>query len=1147
MSVLQVLAPDGSYYTTIAWSTTSPRRFFTGTVPTTAADLEVSVRGAPFSSDPSLISFTASGWIVPNPASYPDGLDLFSGTNVVQVRSIPLIGTPSSPVTATVYLLSDTATSGVAPPTNITVERLDDAVNISAQGLTDTRVTGYNFYASLQPGGGAVGYFRVNLNPVTVPVIQQNIVELSSLTTNNLPANADPLFVRLVLTQEDSSQVTLQTDVDARVEIPETVTEIQTGITISSVQSVPYYQFLHRRSSGISSDPATVPIGAFSALPASDPLYYVVTALYFDPLTQTEYESFFSPEVVANPIDVRIQTQTLPVVTRQQILQDAVASIYRKDRNISVHPGSVPRDVFLDPFSSEAERIRFVLDFIYRASSFDTLLAIDDPLNTGVSIAPNRSTYKQTLAQSFFLANPDTAQTVINAAFDKLAANFGVTRTPGKRALGEVRFFTTVTPTATLQVPLGTTLSGGGRTFRTTRYVEIPVSQLASYFNPSTGQYSVRCPAQDESAGAGGNVGPRQISSGAPYGLSVTNDAAFFGGTDGETNAQLAARARATLSAVDTGTQQGYLQTAAGVPGVLEASVVAAGSPLMMRDFDPATGEHVGGKVDVWERGLRLNSLTDSFAFTYVRKREIQFVTVGSPGAYRFRAVDSDLSPTNPIAQMLDYPALGLGLRNATTGLDFDLTNVQIVTFDTIQLSLAVPQPPVTLTDVVLGDYRLRTGEEFVLTRQPVIAITSLVGEASGTIGPAAYQLVHPNSPLELGRSTKAGDYLLVTGSSDPAVNSPSGAILSVTNENHVIVGEYVEFVNRLGADSLSVVVTNATSTITYNGPYTPASFGPPDYTIVEGTQTTPLGIQRTSGSSITDGQTILISYSHDENFTVSYQVNQVTSALQDAIDESRHITADVLAKSSVPVSIDIKATVLLNRGVQQSTADQAVRTNLNLLFSTLRLGDPIRRSDVISVIETTTGVSYVVLPMIQMARTVGSTVVQDEIASEQLDDAVRIAAWSNATNAVWLLTDRLSAPTTDGGGPAGEYRRVFQDDYPLVLQESLPNQLGREPERSYIIGNGGLVIPGYSDDATLAAQGYNTPEEREARRQAITQNRVLVSLKVGDAPSNHRYWATYIVGFSDLEADIVLSQAEYAAPGLWSFTYDEDRDGGRS
>lgn len=1138
MTDLQVLAPDGNYYTSIAWSTTTTRRFFTGTVPTDASDLEVSIRGGAFSSDPSLISFTASGWIVPNPASYPDGLDLFSGENVVQVRSIPLLGTPSAPATATVYLLAASSLS-VDPPSNITVERLDGSVNLSAQGLSDPRVTGYNFYASTSAGGGALGYTRINVSPVSVPVLQQNVVALSALTTNNVAANADPLYVRLSLSQEDLAQNTLQTDLDSRVEIPENVSEIQTDVTISSVETIQYYQFEHRRSANLSSDPATIPVGLFSSLPANEPLYYVVTAIYFDSATQIEYESYFSPEVVANPIDVRIQTQTLPVVTRQQILQDAVVSIYRKDRNISFQPGSVLRDTFLDPFSSEAERIRFILDFIYRASSFDTLLAIDDPFNTGISISPSRSTYKQTLAAAFFLANADASQTVINAAFDKLAANVGITRTPGQRAVGEVRFYTSTTPTASLQVQIGTRLSGGGRSFLTTRFVEIPVAQIASYFNPSTGQYSVRCPIQDENAGSEGNLGPRQISQGAPYGLSVTNDAALFGGTNGETNAQLAARARAALSAVDTGTQQGYLQLAAGVPGVLEASVVTAGSPLMQRDLDPESGEHVGGKVDVWERGLQVDNLTDTFAFAYVRKRDVQFVPVGVPGSYTFQALDSDLSPTNPLAQMLDYPSLGLGLRNATTGLDFDLTNVAITSYNTIQLSLDVPQPAVALTDVVLGDYRYRTGQQFVFTRQPVLTVTSLVGESSGTISPAAYRLVHPNSPLDLGRSTKAGDYLLVTGSEDPTENSPSGAILSVLNEQHTIVGEYIEYVNRLGADSLSVVVTNLTSTVTYNGPY---SSGSPDYTIIEGDQTTPLGIKRTSGSAISDGETVLISYSHDENFTVSYQINQVTSALQNAIDEAKHVTADVLAKSAVPVPVDLKATILLQRGVQQSTADQAIRANLGLLFSTLKLGTALRRSDVIATIDATNGVSYVVVPLVQMARAVQSSVIQDNIEVQQLDDTFRVSSWSNVTNAVWLLKSKLVAPTTTGGGPFGQYRAVFQDDFALVLQETLPNQLGMSAGRSYIIGNDGLVIPGYSDDVTLSAQGYNTPEERAARRREITQNRVLVSLSVGDAPSNHSYWATYTVGSSDLEADLDFTDAEYGTPGLWTFTYDEDR-----
>ena len=1138
MTTLKVIGPDGSLSDSVAWSTTAPRRFFTGTVPTTAADLEVSIRGAAFSSDPSLISFTASGWVVPNPAAYPDGLDLYSGVNVVQVRSIPLVGSPSAPVTAVVTLLATATGVEASPPTNITVERLDDSVRVSAQGLTSPLVTGYLFYASTVSGGGSLGYTRINTNPITVGVKKEQVVTLTTLTTKNVAQSVDPLYVRLVVTQENSSQVTLETDVDSAYQLPETVTEIQTNVTISSVELISYYEFLHNRRYTLSSDPSTIPVSEFAGRAASEPLYYVVTAVYYDTLTQTEYESYFSPEIVANPINVRVQTQALPVVSRQQILQDAIASIYRKDRDIAVQPGSVIRDTFLDPFTSEAERVRFILDFIYRASSFDTLLAIDDPNGTGKSLAPANSAYKQSLAQAFFLADAASSQTIINAAFDKLAANLGVTRTHGQRAIGEVRFYASSTPSATLQVPLGSELTGGARVYRTTRYVEIPLTSLAAFYNPSTGLYSVTCPIQADASGSAGNLGPRAINSGAPYGLAVTNDAALFGGTDSETNAQLAARARARLSAVDTGTVRGYLQVSAGVPGVLQAQVVEAGNPLMQRDFDSATGEHVGGKVDVWERGSRFTTVTDVFAFTFVRKRDVQFVVVGPVGAYRFQALDPDLTPANPIAEMLDYPLLGLGLRNATTSFSFDLTGVTVVGYNLIQLSTAVPQPPVTLTDVVLGDYRYRTGEQYTLSRQPVESLTSVVGEASGTLSTSVYALVHPNSPLSLGRSTKAGDYLLITGSSDPTVTSPSGAILTVVNEPHVIVGAYIEYVLRLGADSLSVVVTNANSTVTYVGPFTSAT---PDYTIIEGTQTTPLGIKRTSTGTIADGESILISYSYDENFTATYQVNLVTSALQQVLDETKHATADVLAKSAVTVQVDITATVVLQKGVQQSVADTAIRANLGLLFSSLQLGQALRRSDVIAAIDSAYGVSYVVVPLTQMARATSSQVVQDPITSSQLSDSFRVSTWSNVSKAVWLLTDELTAPTT-GGGSYGNYRGVYQDDYVLDPQTSLPEQLGYAAGRYYIIGDVGQDIPGYSDDVTLTAQGYVTVAERQARRKAITQNRVLISLAVGDAPPDHVYWATYIVGSSSLETDLDPSGAECLSPGLWSFTFDEER-----
>lgn len=1136
---VKILAPDGVLRSNVVFSTTSTSRFITGTVPEGTTDILVSLRGTAYSSDPTLVSFTGTEFIIPNPSSFPNGLDLFSGENIIGVQAVPLVGSPSAAATATIFLLSSDNAGAFPPPTGLSVERLDQAVRVSLQGLTDSRITGYNFYAATEPGGGAAGYSRINVTPVNTSDVVENVSTLYTLVSKNPVGDANPLFVRARIQQESSDETVLSTDVDSRVEIPDTVTNLQFNVTLSAVETVSYFRFQHDRLANEDSTPATIFIGEFASFPSDQPLYYTATALYYDDTTQVEYESYFSAELVASPINVRVQTVTLPAVSRQQILQDAITSIYRQNPNIGVQPGAVIRDTFLDPFSTEAERVRFIVDFLYRASSFDTLLQLDDPNNTGISIAPSNSAYKIALASAFFLSDPEAVQAIIDGAFDKLAANFSVVRPTGIRAIGEVRFYTPITPTQTLQIPLGTLVQGSGIQFRTTRVGELPADRSASFYNPATRLYSVTVPVQAVVPGGTGNLGPRQINSGAPYGFSVINDAATFGGSSAYTNAQLAALARGALSSVDTGTQQGYLQGAGNVPGVIQAEVVRAGSPFMLRDLDPATGTHLGGKVDVWTQGSRSVQVSDTFAFTYQRKRAMQFVVLGNPANYQFQALDPDLSESNPISQMLDYPSLGLGLKNVTTGEEFDLTGVTILNFNTIVLSSAVTQPAVTLTDVVLGDYRYRTGTRYEFSRQPVSYVASVVGEIVGSLGYQSFYLGNPYSPLGLGRSTRAGNYLQIVQSSDPTVVSPSGAQIAVSDELHVLTGFYTENLNILGADSFTVVVTDRTGTVTYLGPW--SGSGVPDYDIIEGTATTPLGIRRTVAGTIPDGSSVLISYNHDENFVVTYQTNLVTAAVQEHLDVTEHATADALAKDGVQVPVEITATVVTQRGFSQSSVDQAIRANLQYLVSNLRMGSPLRRSDITSTIDNTQGVSYVI-PLTTVARAAGSLVAYDSINVSDLTDTFRVDAWSTPTVGVWLLKSSLSAPTYDDGGEPGVFRGVFQNDVEMTLQSSTPSNLGLGANRCFIIGDGGLNIPGYTDDATLIADGFVTAADIASERQLRSQNRVLVSLVVGSSPYQFAYWATYSVASATGDNDIVTSSVEYIVLGNLTLSYDEDR-----
>lgn len=1129
MTIL-IADPSGSLRSSVAFSTTSQNRFLNGTITTDIVDIQVSINGAPLTSDPSLVLINGGVFTVPNPTSYPNGLQLVSGLNTIVLQPVLLSAAVATPATAAITLVAQSAPFD--PPSGVTVEQFSDSVTVTVLGLTNTRVVGYNFYASTESGGGVSGYGRVNLQLVTTSTTDTTYSDLFTLTSDAPAKTATPLVYKAVITQQNSSGAVLSTDVDQSVNMPSTVSVIQTVITVSSQVTNNYFSFNHNRNNDESSNPATVLNGEFSSTPSTEPLYYTVTAVYYDSTTNTEYESYFSPEVVGQPIVLNTQINALSAVARQQILQDAVQSIYRSQDTLDIQPGAVIRDTFLDPFSTESERLRFIIDFIYRASSFDTLLQIDDPQNIGSSIPAANSAYKSSLAAALFLANPSDVQPIVDSAFDKLAGNVNRYRQPGRESIGKIRFYTSIIPTRTLSVQLGQIVSGGGLQFRITQSVSIPIDQLASYYNPSTGQYSVTAWARAVSVGSAGNVGVNQITSGAPAGLSCTNDAVFYGGLDQQTNSQLATVAKNGLASVDTSTAQGYQQTAASTQGVINSYIVRAGSPYMQRDYDKTLQRHLGGKVDAWVQGTVASFITDTFAFQYKRRRDAQFQVIGNPANYIFQSLDTTLSPTNPISSMLNYPALYLGLRNATTGVSYNLTGVSVVNFNTIQLSGS--QPPVTLTDIVLGDYNYVVSNSYTFTQQPADYIASVVGESSGTIDPSIITLVHPDSVLGLGRSTAASDYLIINPSSNPSVTAPSGAFITITGEPHLLVGFYPVSVFHIGADSLSVVVTDTTGMITYKGPFDPS--GVPDYDIIEGGPTTALSIKRTSVSTIPDGGSVLVSYVYTENMVVTYQVNQVLQGLQNNLNAAGSATADPLAKGSIQVPVDITAVIILKPGIDSGTADPALRANLQYLLSN-KNGQPLHQSDVVTTINNTSGILYSIVPLTLMSRAVNSTVSREDLNTSDLTSAIRIDGWSNNRTATWLIKNSLSCETITGGGPYGYFVGVFQDDNQETLILSNPWTLASASNQAYIIGNEGLSIPGYSDNETLLSQGV-LPANLNSVRQELSGNRVMVSLLIGDSPASHSYWVTYVVGYSSSVSDITTTPIEYLVPGTITFTY---------
>lgn len=1159
-------APDGQYRTNYIFTTDIASRFFVGTMDADTADMQVSIRGGAWTSDPDTIYFEGASFIIPNPSAYPQGLRLLPGANRIEVKAVLTNGESTAPGIIQAYLSLDRdVQAGVLAPSGVFVERLDQRVKITVVGIEDVNVVGYNFYATTAPGGGTLGYFQVNPGMVISGTDVETTQVLGKLPTDSVIAmnqdgtpKADPMYLRIMETQTDGVDSTaIQTDFDQIILVPENTTRVRTTVTVEAVSQVQQYSFVHdRRNNESSSDFPCIPNAEFNIIPDTDPLYYAVTAVYL--IDDQEYESALSPEVAASPLVVTPAVGALPSVSRQQLVRDASLSIFRSHPDVDTKPGSVLRDTFLDPFSTEAERLRFIVGFLQAAQSFAALLAIDDPGNTGESIPVDQSEYKNKLKQAFFLRDSQSVQNMIDNMFDHLAARRGVVRNTGTRARGEVVFFVNTKPSGALTMPIGTPLQGAnGVTFYTTSVAVISATTGNSFYNPATGRYYARAFIQAAGTGSAGNLtaGQIRVVASGPVGVQVSNETATFGGKDFEPNRDLATRADGVLSAVDSGTYRGYTQNAIEVAGVRQVNVVDAGHALMMRDFDPISNRHTGGKVDVWIRGDNLAKLTDSFAFSFEKVLKGQFEPVGDVTNLLFRAVNTKLTADNPIIEMIDLPIWGFpGLKNETTGKVLDLTNATIISPNLIQVSSAYNDPlNLHLRDVYQGCYRYRTSNKYTLTRQPVSEIISLVGDVTGTVTPDIYKLFHGSDPLDLGHSSEAGDYMQVIQPLGETATQiiPSGTPVVVTNEQHVFLGG-TEFLDNLGINPLTVHIWNIDRTVEYVGPYHPLALGDRDFTFVDESGQMPMGFRATSTAGFKEGDTLWASYQHDENFVVTYTSNSLVAIAQSAINADRHVTADVLVKDAIAVGVNIKGTIVLQRNQTLSKVDGSVRTNLARLFGSLSLGQPVRQSDLIGVIEKTPGVSYVVTPLASLCKTDGALVIREALLSEvEYTDFVKItdSKWiSNNLVDVFILTQKLESGTLNGGGFVNDFRGVFNGPLLLVNYDTPPDINGipikAQPNAAFVIGNNGLNIPGYSDDDTLKAK-YPFASDAEINQFRInsTQRRVLLALPKGTTPASGTFTVSYVVYDDTGVKNIEPGPTEYLELGDLDFTYDEDND----
>ena len=1142
----QIQFRDSSGYTTnLVFSTNQEAIFVYGKVELNIATIQVSVNGGAFVTDPNLIKLDIDRFTFPNPNVYPEGQLLDLGVNTIQFRVIDILGKISPAATVNVTRVREISLVGVQIPSGIRARRNRNTVTLlsaiplpirgSSGNITATPdFLGFNLYASSSPGG-TTGYFRVNESLITEAdsTFEEDVL---STTTEKTTWNDGKLQnLRIVVQEEDEFENVLGTRLDVVEDVSTYFDSIRFTSTVESYVITKFSKFVHDRAGGAGIINSDQFVNVNSALP----LYYVFTGVYFDPSTSQEIETPYSQEVLGTPLTLDTSIRDLPGRQRLQIVTDYVTAIVRVNQAITLNPGSTTRDVSIDPFSSEADRLWFLLDFIHRSQSFLTLLQIDDANGDGISDPVSASSYKTALRAAVGYTSDEATQNLINQQFDKLAKNVNKDRLPGRAAVGQAVVYTPTRPTADIPIPAGSFVSTEADTvnnlpavrFRIGGSYIISAANADAYYNFNTKLYELTVDISAEAIGENGNRPAGSIKSINIPGVFVKNTEATVFGTDIQSNAELAAWCILSFASVDTGTEGGYYQTAAEQSGIIKAKVVKSGDPLMMRDWDPIRKKHIGGKVDLWVQGLRERTITENFAFQFEIARDILCQVIDLV-TLTFRVLDSRVTPQNPIIEILNNPAQGLGVRNATLGADYDLTGVIILDYNTFRINTAIPQPVTFIDDVILADYRFRSINKFFFTFQPVRRVVSVVGAVSGPLVPNSnYLLYKTEDPLLEGESTIAKDYLQVT----QFAGKPSGSQFTVNDEQHVLIGFVQEPLDSIGINTKTIRVFNQARTVEYNGPETTL----PDFDIIEGTPTKPAKIVRTASSVIANGQLVSVDYVHDENFNVTYVINDLLQQLQQVVNVRRHVTADVLVKQTIDNPIDIETTVQLLTGATKDRTDPGIRSNVSIDLDKRLIGQGAAQSDVINAVDSSAGVDFEIVPLAKMAYSDGSRRIREGILSTH----VRLPTLDIGAQRAYILTNPLTSPTTDGGGLPTEHHGVFQDDVAMTMASVLTS-VASGPNQAYIIGADGAVINGYSDDATLTAAGFTTPEARAAERLRRTANHIVVALVATvlppDDPGNHSYACSYVVRGDKGAKDFAAAAVEFLSLGELTITYSE-------
>jgi len=906
-------------------------------------------------------------------------------------------------------------------PTGVLVRRNNQYLEVACAGVSVENYTGdligYNFYVSNTPGGGAGGYSLMNSSYVEFPTGTRQI----SAPIRSVSSEVDGLVVETKVSGLlKGEEFTFRLDKSLLDEL------VATGLLASSTydnQSV---------------------------------FYFTVTSIVYEPTLGYLVESPYSTEVSGKFITFAATPSNVPERSREQIISSMIQRILGgKNKDANLIPSSVYRDI-LDPVSEEFASYYVIQDFYAQTASIKTLAQFDDENGDGVSDPVDTSIKKSRLKSALKMPDSNAVQALIDSFFDKKAANHEITRLKAQPSRGRALLYASDVPPEGLVINDGAVLSTGpgfGTNGSAIRFIvlgtkKIYESNKQNYFNPVEQRYEIEVEIVSYAAGSLGNVpvgAINQIVSGADSRYRVTNVSPTFGGTNRESNLSLANRAQLAIAGLDTGTKTGILLRALSVPGVRSARVVQSGDEDMLRDKDPDTGRHLGGTVDVYVESSILGERQDIIAFSYdgpagTNAGEKFFVE--DANLFRVRTNNSLVTPSTPIFEVVK-------VVNVTRGAAYDTAGALVGTGsgDSIQLAQNSKNLSIGMAtlDVIEVDYRFRGSNTYVLENQPVNAIVSVVGDIDGELPTESYSLVKLEDPLLLGNSTKARDGVAIEFYN----GFPSESTRQVTAEAYLFLSTQPIRIVKKGVDVDSLVVSaDSEGFYVYQRDV--------DYTVGKGGLQGYTYLYLQPFSKIRAGSQVYLSYSHSQNLTVTYTVNEALQRVQEALESARNSTADIAVKGCIQNFVDIAIQVIRERGFSEDVVKSKIQTILANHISSLKVGEGINLDDMIKMVKDVPGVRTVHLPIPRMMKQNGSLIQMDYLGFA--DFVVYNTNANRGVTSYVSLRPVLNYGTVDGGGDVNLFRAVYENERALVTAGS-PLDVSTALGRSYILADGRIIV----------------------------------------------------------------------------------------